>query len=138
VLAGKPAAGGEELMRRFIDTTLPAAEFHHEQHLQVAWRFVRVHGMPAAIGEFTMALRRFAEAKGAHRLYHQTITWAFLLLIAERQARTNADTWEQFAGANPDLLAWKPSILNRYYSKELLASDLARRTFLMPDTPGRD
>jgi len=35
--------------------------------------------------------------------------------------------------ANPDLPVWKPSILERYYSKGLLASDLARRTFVMPD-----
>lgn len=127
----------EELLARFIDTTLPAGEFHHQQHVRVAWLFVRQHGMPAALGEFTAAIRRFAAAKGAHGLYHETITWAFLLLIAERQARTDASMWEQFAAAHPDLLVWKPSILGRYYSRELLASDLARRTFLMPDLIGR-
>ena len=122
-----------ELLARFVDTTLPADQFHHEQHVQVAWLFVRNHGMPAALGEFTAAIKRFAAAKGAHGLYHETITWAFLLLIAERQARTGAETWDQFAAAHPDLLVWKPSILSRYYSKGLLASDLARRTFVMPD-----
>jgi hypothetical protein len=39
----------------------------------------------------------------------------------------------QFADANADLLRWKPSVLDRYYSPETLASDRARRTFLMPD-----
>ena len=122
-----------ELFNRFVDTTLPASEFHHEQHVHVAWLFIEKFGMPAALGEFTGAIKRFADAKGATGLYHETITWAFLLIIAERQARTNARSWEEFAAAHPDVLAWKPSILNRYYSKELLASDLARRTFLMPD-----
>lgn len=137
--ASNPAEAGHhmDLLDAFIDTTLPADEFHHQQHVQVAWLFVRRHGMPAALGEFTAAIKRFADAKGATGLYHETITWAFLLLIAERQARTSADTWEAFAAANADLLSWKPSILNRYYSKELLASDLARRTFLMPDLHGR-
>ena len=121
------------LLEQFVDTTLPADQFHHEQHVQVAWLFVRRYGMPAALGEFSTAIKRFADAKGATGLYHETITWAFLLLIAERQARTSADTWEAFAAANADLLAWQPSILTRYYSKELLASDLARRTFVMPD-----
>lgn len=121
------------LLEQFVDTTLPADQFHHQQHVQVAWLFVRRYGMPAALGEFTAAIKRFADAKGATGLYHETITWAFLLLIAERQARTSADTWETFANANADLLTWKPSILNQYYSKELLASDLARRTFVMPD-----
>lgn len=123
----------EQLFERFVDTTLPADAFHHQQHVQVAWMFVRRYGMPQALAEFTAALKRFAAAKGAHGLYHQTITWAFLLLIAERQARQPADGWEAFAAANPDLLSWKPSILERYYSREVLTSELARQTFLFPD-----
>jgi hypothetical protein len=122
-----------ELFDRFVDTSLPADQFHHQQHVHVAWLFVRDYGMPAALSEFSAAIKRFADAKGAHGLYHETITWAFLLLIADRQARRPSDTWDEFEAANADLLTWKPSILNRYYSKELLASDLARRTFLMPD-----
>jgi hypothetical protein len=122
-----------ELLDRFLDTTLPSEQFHHAQHLEVAWLFVRKHGMPAALTEFTTAIRRFADAKGATGLYHETITWAFLLLIADRQARKPADSFDAFARDNADLFAWKPSILDRYYSKELLSSELARRTFLMPD-----
>jgi hypothetical protein len=122
-----------ELFDRFVDTSLPAEQFHHPQHVHVAWLFVRKYGMPSALAEFTAAIRRFADAKGATGLYHETITWAFLLLIADRQARTPAETWEEFEQANQDLLTWKPSILDRYYSKELLASDLARKSFLMPD-----
>lgn len=124
---------GPDLLARFLDTSLPADQFHHQQHVHVAWLFVREHGMPGALGEFTTAIKRFAEAKGAHGLYHETITWAFLLLIAERQARCAAATWEEFAASHPDLLVWKPSILHRYYSKELLASDIARRVFVFPD-----
>jgi hypothetical protein len=122
-----------ELFDRFVDSTLPADQFHHQQHVHVAWLFVQRHGMPLALGEFSAAIKRFADAKGATGLYHETITWAFLLLIAERQAKHPAATWEEFETANPDLLVWKPSILERYYSKELLASALAKRTFVMPD-----
>ncbi|MEP6782378.1 MAG: hypothetical protein ABI983_01840 [Acidobacteriota bacterium] len=122
-----------DLLERFVDTTLPANQFHHHQHVQVAWLFVRRHGMPAALAEFSAAIKRFADAKGATGLYHETITWAFLLLIAERQARNPVNSWDAFAAANADLLTWQPSVLERYYSKELLASALAKRTFLMPD-----
>ena len=122
-----------ELLQGFEDTTLPADQFHHEQHVHVAWMFVCKYGMPAALGEFTTAIKRFANAKGATGLYHETITWAFLLLIAERQTRCGAGAWEAFAAANPDLLVWKPSILERYYSREILKSDLARKVFLLPD-----
>ena len=127
-----PAETGERLLQGFLDTTLPSDQFHHRQHVEVAWRFVRNHGMPAALAEFTTAIRRFADAKGATGLYHETITWAFLFLIAERQARCCAGSWEAFAAANPDLLVWKPSILERYYSSDTLKSDLARQVFVLP------
>jgi hypothetical protein len=123
----------EELLARFEDSSLPSESFHHEQHVRVAWLLVRRHGMPDALARFSQSLKRFAEAKGASGLYHETITWAYLLLVAERIARGPDGDWERFAAANPDLLTWKPSLLDRYYEPETLRSDLARRVFLMPD-----
>ena len=127
-----------ELFDRFVDASLPADQFHHEQHVSVAWQFVSRYGMPQALSEFTAAIKRFADANGAHGLYHETITWAFLLLIAERQARNPVTTWEAFAAANQDLLVWKPSILDRYYTPATLKSDLARKCFVFPDRVATD
>ena len=123
----------QELMAQFIDTTLPKSAFHHRQHVRVAWLFVQHHGMPDALREFSAALRRFADAKGATMLYHETITWAYLLLIHERQQRHPVTDWDTFANANTDLLEWKPSVLDELYSADLLWSEFARRTFVMPD-----
>ena len=39
------------------------------------------------IRRFSEGLERFAAASGKPGLYHETITWAFLLLIGERLAR---------------------------------------------------
>jgi hypothetical protein len=130
-----------ELLARFEDGTIPNGAFHHEQHVRVAWMFVRHYGMPEALGRFSQALKRFAEAKGAVGLYHETITWAYLFLVAERIARAPGESWDRFAASNPELLTWKPSILDRYYAPGTLQSDLARRTFVMPDrslTDGQD
>ena len=41
--------------------------------------------------------------------------------------------WQGFADRNADLLTWKPSALDRYYRAETLASERARRIFVMPD-----
>ena len=126
----------QELLAGFEAASLPDDAFHHEQHVHVAWMFVRRHGMPGALAEFPRALKRFAAAKGKPNLYHETITWAFLLVVAERQARCPAESWPAFAAANRDLLQWKPSVLDRYYEKETLVSELAKRVFVMPDRPG--
>ena len=126
----------EELLRGFETASLPDAAFRHRDHVRVAWMFVKRHGLPDALGEFSQALQRFAAAKGSPQLYHETITWAFLLLIGDRLARTPAATWAEFAARNADLLTWKPSVLDRYYQSETLWSDLARRTFVWPDKQG--
>ena len=128
----------DALVEGFLDASLPSAAFHHEQHVRCAWLFVRRYGMPAALDAFPAALRRFADAKGATTLYHETITWAFLLIIHERQERGLASDWDTFAAANPDLLSWKPSVLDRLYTRDTLASDLARRTFVLPDRVSAD
>jgi hypothetical protein len=123
----------DDLLRQFNDVSLPTSLFDHRQHVRVGWLYVSRHGMPEALTAFPAALQHFANAKGAHNLFHVTITWAYLLLIHERQARSGAADWDTFAAANPDLLTWKPSIVDAYYSPELLWSEHARRTFVMPD-----
>ena len=122
-----------ELVQRFEDMTLPSELFTHRQHVRAAWLFVRRYGMPGAMSEFSRALRQFAIAKGAPRLYHVTITWAYLLLISERQAGCSAADFTSFATQNQDLLRWSPSILDNYYTSDTLWSDRARHTFVMPD-----
>lgn len=107
--------------------------FHHADHVRLAWLFVRADGMPGALTTFPAALRRFADTHGASGLYHETITWAFLLAVHDRQARHPAETWTAFAETHRDLLSWRPSLLDRLYTPETLASPLARRTFLLPD-----
>jgi hypothetical protein len=122
-----------DLLARFEDASLQKEAFHHDQHVRAAWLFVRTYGMPDALGRFSTALKRFAATNGVPGLYHETISWAYLLLISERLARNPVGTWTEFATANPDLLSWKPSLVDRYYEPGTLASDLARRTFVMPD-----
>ena len=122
-----------DLVEQFLATSLPTASFRHADHVRMAWLFIRRDGMPAALDSFPAALKRFADAKGATSLYHATITWAYLLLIHQRQSRGPAPDWPTFAAANPDLLSWKPSILDRLYTAATLWSDEARRTFQLPD-----
>jgi hypothetical protein len=125
-----------DFVRSFEDCTLPNAAFHHRDHVRLAWIYLRRHPPVEALQRFADGLRRFATANGHPGLYHETITWAFLLLIherMERMARGGEPAWEEFAACNPDLLTWKPSILDRYYTPETLGSELARRVFVMPD-----
>lgn len=129
----EPMLEDTEFVSRFEDGTLPVASFHHRDHVRLAWLYLKREPPVAALTRFAAGLKRFAALNGAPGLYHETITWAFLFLIRERMERTPDAGWDDFAAANPDLFRWKPSILDDYYRKETLASDLARKVFVMPD-----
>jgi len=108
--------------------------FHHADHVRVAWTYLGRLPLLAAAETFIANLKRFAAAQGKPERYHETISLAYLLLIHDRiVTRGGGATWDDFAEANPDLLAWPPSILTRFYSQALLDSDLARRHFVWPD-----
>jgi hypothetical protein len=124
----------EEFIARFEDCTLPNSAFHHRDHVRLAWLYLRRAPVLTALTRFIDGLKRFAHANGHDGLYHETITWAYLFLVHQRIAAGAEDeTWDGFTARNPDLMTWKPSILSRYYRAETLASDLARRVFVMPD-----
>lgn len=122
-----------ELMDAFESCTLDPALFNHRQHVRVAWICLSEGPLIEALTRFVESLRRFATSVGSPGLYHETITFAFLFVIHERMQARKAGTFEEFETANPDLFRWKPSVLDRYYKAETIGSDLARRTFVMPD-----
>ncbi len=131
-----------ELLERFEKGTLAGECFHHRDHVRAAFLYLSRYPAIDALRRFSGALRRFAGAQGKPHLYHETITWAYMLLIRERMARAGREQrWEEFVQANPDLLIWKPSVLQHYYREETLWSELARTVFVFPDrglTPAAD
>jgi hypothetical protein len=124
----------DEFIASFDNCSLRNESFHHSDHVRMAFLYLRRYPALEALQRFSTSLARFAAANGKPELYHETITWAFLLLIRERLARTESQqTWTEFTACNPDLLNWKDNVLKRYYRAETLSSDLARTTFLFPD-----
>jgi hypothetical protein len=125
---------GEQLIAQFETGATPADTFHHANHVQLAFEYLCRFSALEALARFSDGLKRFAAAQGKAQLYHETITWAYLLLIRERIARAGCtQTWEEFAARNPDLLIWKGGVLTMLYRQETLDSDLARHTFVLPD-----
>ena len=123
----------EETVQAFENATLEPGGFNHEAHIKVAWGYLQEYQQLDAINRFTAAIKRLTETLGVPDKYHETITWFYLLKIAERcQEKTEAD-WHTFKAANPDLFEWNPSIIQKYYSDTLLSSETARRMFVLPD-----
>lgn len=110
--------------------------FDHEAHVYVAWLYLDRYSLLEAIGRYTAALKRLTARLGIPGKYHETITWFFLILIEERRAGIRTNGWPEFRLANADVCCDAGAMLKRHYSQELLASPLARSTFLLPDKTG--
>ena len=128
-----------DFLRAFESCSIAVSDFHHVDHVRLAWIYLHIYPLLQAIQHFTHSLKRFARHHGATSLYHETITWAYLLLIHERIQRGGTGlNWRDFCALNSDLFAQRPSLIERYYSRDTLSSDLARRTFLFPDFDCRE
>ena len=126
----------DEFIASFEDCSLESEGFHHADHVRMAFLYLCRYPPLEALQGFSASLVKFATAHNKPTLYHETITWAFVLLIRERMARSGRqETWAKFSANNKDLLTWKDNVLKRYYREETLSSDLARSTFLLPDKP---
>ena len=126
--------GDDEFISRFEDCSLSTDQFHHRDHIRLTWLYLHRYGAHETLSKIATGLKRFAGSIGRANRYHETITWGYTLLIHERIATGGYDQpWEEFALANPDLMDWKESVLKNYYREETLASEIARRVFVLPD-----
>ena len=123
-----------EFEEAFEACSLPKGSFHHQDHVRLAWIYLQKYPLTEAIDRYVAGIKRFATANGAPDLYHETITWTYLLLTHERLHRIGKQhTWDDFSRSNADLLDWGDSVLKSYYSDATLKSDLARKIFVLPD-----
>jgi len=122
---------------RFVRGEIPAAQFPHREHVRMAYEMLRRHDFAETVLHYSRALRAMTARAGKPEAFHQTVTIAFLSVIAERMESRrvdgDADDFAGFTRANPDLFG--KSVLSRWYGPERLASAAARRTFLLPEAP---
>lgn len=106
------------------------ARFPHREHVRISYELLERHPFPEALLHLARGLRTLAAKAGKPKVYHETITAAFLALIAERRLRGAYRDAEDFVARNPDLL--RKELLTELYEPARLNSDNARRTFLLP------
>jgi len=116
---------------RFMRGELDAAAFPHREHVRMGFEMLRRHDFVEAALHYSRTLQTMTMRAGKPQAFHQTVTIAFLSLIAERMTGGGYADFESFAHTNPDLL--DKSALARWYPPGRLATAAARRTFLLPE-----
>ena len=121
-----------EFLRAFEACEFSNESFHHSDHIRLAWIYLQRYPEMEAREHMAGAIRKFAAHHGKSDKYHETITVAWLRLVANAMARMPADTsFQQLTTASPELLDKR--MIEKFYSSAALASEAARAFWVEPD-----
>jgi hypothetical protein len=123
----------EALIRSFENGSLPRSEWTHASHLLVALWYMSRHPRDQATRLVRAGIQRYNHLHGRDSGYHETITLAWVAVVARFLTRSDRDgPISALAGMLLDHCGDKDHLL-RYYSREVLMSDEARRAWVPPD-----
>jgi hypothetical protein len=130
----------DEFLIAFERCTLYRSQWTHEAHLRMAWLYLNRYSLGESIERARNGIRRLnsffqiiAGSLGQEPKdgYHDTITVAFVRLIASR-LKIN-ETFLEFRDRNLDLFDRKLTALLQFYSNDLLHSLTAKEQFTEPN-----
>jgi len=70
----------------FLRGEIESGAFPHREHVRMGFELLRRHDFSETAHHYSRALRTMAARAGRPEAFHQTVTIAFLSLIAERMA----------------------------------------------------
>ena len=134
----------KEFITALEDKTLPEEMFTHEGHLRAAWIYLCEYEPQQATKKCCEAIKAYADSLGATDKFNLTISIALMKIISNRLitkdlkdssaavGQSEGYDWENFKLHNKDFFENALAILFRYYDKEVLFSDRAKREFIQP------
>jgi len=125
-----------DFLTQFESTAWPYAEWHHRQHIKVAYLYLRRYPFEQARTHIREKIKAFNRAKHVPESltggYHDTMTQAWMHLVyftlCEYGPAENADA---FYEQHPQF--WGKKALRYFYSKDRFISPEAKAAFIEPD-----
>ena len=127
LVLGSAHLSDDEFLAAFHSCTLQNSQFHHADHLRLAWLHLHREPFESALENVRAGIQRFALHHGTPGLYHETITSAWVRLLATHRE----PTFDEFLLRNRDRL--NLDLLHTYWSKPVLESPQARLEWVDPD-----
>jgi hypothetical protein len=122
----------QEFLQAITDGLLPSTQFHHRDHLRLAWLLNRRIDSESAGIAVADGIRRFAAIHGHAAKYHETLTqfWARIVDHMACVQPAIAD-FDAFIAAFPILL--DKGLPYRHWQTATIAGATARTTWVEPD-----
>jgi hypothetical protein len=122
----------DAFLHAFFSGQLANSDFHHRDHLRLAWLLTRRQGPSDAEATVVEGIRRFAAAHGHAERYHDTMTRFWVRLVAHAvDHRPQITDFDEFLAAHPLLLDKNTPL--RHWSREVLFGADARAAWQEPD-----
>jgi len=116
-----------EFLKAFHSCRLRTSEFRHADHLRLAWLHLASEPFEIALEQVRSGIQAFAKHHNLSGLYHETITIAWVHLLATHKE----NSFEEFLKVNESALS--STLLHRFWTPEILASREARSSWVPPD-----
>lgn len=126
----------DEFIAAFEAGTLPKERWTHGAHLLTGACYVHTLGEAAATDKMRTCVRRYNEAVGGQNTdssgYHETVTIAWIKLLARLLRETGPIPRAQFARLAVQRFESDRAILQRHYDFDLINSVDARKRWIPP------
>ena len=117
----------DEFLEAFHSCRLRPAEFRHADHLRLAWLHLAREPFETALGRVRAGIQAFAKHHNLSGLYHETITTAWVHLLATH----SENSFHEFLTGNESRLS--SNLLHSFWTPEILSSQEARSRWVPPD-----
>ena len=125
----------DEFAHAFLSGALPNEQFHHRDHLRLAWILTRQLGPAEATRAISTGIQRFAAHHGHAAKYHETMTLFWARIVAHLvQNRPDIGDFETFLATFPQLL--DKDLPYRHWRRETMMAPTARASWVEPDLLG--
>ncbi len=117
----------DEFLEAFHSCRLKTSEFRHADHLRLGWLHLAREPFETALEGVRSGIQAFAKHHNLSGLYHETITTAWVHLLASH----HENSFDEFLAVNESRLT--SNLLHHFWTPEILASREARNGWVPPD-----
>lgn len=121
----------EAFVQAFHSGQIANQQFHHQDHLRLAWVLIQHHGATYAGELITATIRQFAAHHGAPERYNETMTRFWIWAVNAGIQKHPALGFHDLLGAEPHLL--DKGLPLKHWSKDVINSDAAKHQWVDAD-----
>lgn len=101
----------DQFLDAFERCEIPNDQFHHRDHVRLAWIYLRKYGFDEAALRIGQSIRNFAAHHGANSKYDQVLTVAWLRRVDDAmRSAPGVDSFGGLVDKRPELLIWPPPV----------------------------